>query len=116
MNSPQPSFALVKEYLVQDRDSNYHVKPKSWMRLKKQKLKDLRKFKAEMDIDIAWQFHTHPDGDEELHEIDLRILSYLSTGVMVIVTPDNVLGWFYDKRETKRAITEKMDFQIVNEE
>jgi proteasome lid subunit RPN8/RPN11 len=109
-------FALVKESLIQARDADCHIKPKSWMRIKKTKLQEMRRYKAEKNIDIAWQFHTHPDGSEVLHEIDLRILNYLSTGVFIIVTPTNIVGWFYDKRESKRALIEKMTFEVVNEE
>lgn len=75
----------------------------------------MRKLKEEKSIDIVYQFHTHPDGVEELHEVDLKILNYLSTGVMVVITPSNVLGWYFDKRETKKSIVEKMMFEIINE-
>jgi proteasome lid subunit RPN8/RPN11 len=85
------------------------------MRMKKKKLYTLRKLKEERELDIAWQFHTHPNGNEELHEIDLKILNYLSTGVMIVITPDNVLGWYFDKRETKKPYIDKMVFEIINE-
>ncbi len=75
----------------------------------------MRKLKADRNLDIVWQYHTHPDGIEELHEVDIKILDYLSTGVMIVVTPDNVLGWYYDRRETKKAIIDKMIFEIISE-
>lgn len=117
------NFAVVTGYqIVKSKSKNKeHVRPKSWMRLKKNKIYTMRKLKKEKNCDIVWQFHTHPWGDEELHEIDLKILNYLSTGVMIIITPKdspnggNVVGWFYDKRETKKPIIEKMVFEIIND-
>ncbi len=83
----------------------------------------MRKFKQELGVDIAWQFHTHPSGNEKLHNIDKRILKYLSNGVMIIVVPPieekgqkgHVVGWYYDKRYTKKPIVEKMVFEIITE-
>ncbi|MHA1674777.1 MAG: hypothetical protein ACTSYI_14275 [Promethearchaeota archaeon] len=51
----------------------------------------------------------------ELHDMDMQILNYLSTRVMIVITPDNVLGWYFDKRETKKPIIDKMVFEIINE-
>ncbi len=111
------NFAIVTGYQILKNKSKYeeHVRPKSWMRLKKNKIYTMRKLKKEKGVDIVWSFHSHPSGNEELHEIDLKILNYLSTGVMVIVTPDNILGWFFDRRETKKPIIEKMIFEIIND-
>jgi len=109
------NFGIVKGYEVTEDPADSHIKPKSWMRMKKKKLFSLRKYKEEQDIDIVWQFHTHPNGKEDLHETDLKILEYLSTGVMIVVTTDNIVGWYYDKRETKKAIIEKMTFEIIND-
>jgi len=109
------NFAIVKSYEITKADSDAHVRPKSWMRMKKNKIYTMRKLKEEKNIDIAWQFHTHPDGKEDLHDTDLKILNYLSTGVMIIITPTNILGWYFDKRETKKSLIEKMNFEIINE-
>ena len=109
------NFGIVNGYEITKKDAQSHIRPKSWMRMKKKKLYTLRKLKEERELDIAWQFHTHPKGNEELHEIDLKILNYLSTGVMIVVTPDNVLGWYFDKRETKKPYIDKMVFEIINE-
>ena len=109
------NFGIVNGYEITKKDAKSHERPKSWMRTKKKKLYTLRKLKEERNIDIAWQFHTHPTGTEDLHEIDLKILNYLSTGVMIIITPDNVLGWYFDKRETKKPYIDKMVFEIINE-
>jgi len=80
------------------------VKPRSWMRYKKSKIYNMRKFKQELGVDIVWQAHTHPSGNEKLHQIDKRILKYLSNG-----------GWYYDKRYTKKPIIERMVFEIISE-
>jgi hypothetical protein len=109
------NFAIVKGYEVTKDASDAHIRPKSWMRMKKNKIYTMRKIKEDRNIDIAWQFHTHPDDEEELHETDLKILNYLSTGVMIIITTGNILGWYFDKRETKKSIIEKMTFEIINE-
>jgi hypothetical protein len=108
-------FAIVNGYEIVKSDSDAHVRPKSWMRMKKNKIYTMRKMKEDRNLDIAWQFHTHPDSKEELHDTDLKILNYLSTGVMIIITPKNILGWFFDKRETKKSLLEKMIFEIINE-
>jgi proteasome lid subunit RPN8/RPN11 len=92
-----------------------HERPKSWMKMKKGKIKTTRKLKEEDGYDIIWQFHTHPSGDTELHEIDLKILNYLSMGVMVLITDKEILGWFYDKRSTKKPIIEKMIFEVIDD-
>ena len=59
--------------------------------------------------------HTHPSDNPELHEIDLKILNYLSVGVMIIITSKEVVGWFYDKRSTKKPIIEKMVFEVIDD-
>ncbi len=59
--------------------------------------------------------HKLPDGNENLHDVDTKILNYLSTGVMVIATENNLVGWFYDKRESKKPIVEKMVFEVISE-
>jgi proteasome lid subunit RPN8/RPN11 len=75
----------------------------------------MRKLKADKNADIVWVFHSHNDGVEELHDTDLKILNYLSTGVMIIITNSNILGWFFDKRETKKPLIDKMIFEIISE-
>jgi len=109
------NFGIVNGYEILENDSDAHIRPKSWIRVKKKKIYDMRKIKDEQGIDIVWQFHTHPDGKEELHEVDKAILNYLSTGVMIIITQKNVVGWFYDKRETKKPLIDKMIFEIISE-
>ncbi|MHA1745869.1 MAG: hypothetical protein ACTSWW_07705 [Promethearchaeota archaeon] len=109
------NFAIIKGYEISKDPSDAHVRPKSWMRMKKHKLYTMRRFREERNIDIIYQFHTHPSGKEPLHEVDLKILNYLTTGVFVVITPDNVVGWFFDKRETKKPLIDKMIFEIINE-
>ena len=102
-----------------------HVKPRSWMRYKKSKIYNMRKFKQELETDIVYQWHSHPSGNDKLHAIDKRILKYLSNGVMIIVIPAvpnrepeqkaHLVGWYYDKRYTKKPIIEKMVFEIISE-
>jgi len=109
------SFAVVSNFEVNETMSanEGHERPHSWMKLKKNKIKTTRKLKEEHDI--VWEFHTHPSGSAELHEIDLKILNYFSVGVMVIVTPTEVVGHYYDKRSTKKPVIEKMIFEIIDE-
>ncbi len=119
------NFGIVSKYIMNPdlRKTKAHVKPRSWMRYKKSKIYNMRKFKQELGVDIVWQWHTHPSGNEKLHSIDKRILKYLSNGVMIIVIPDSeerqqkagLVGWFYDKRYTKKPIIEKMVFEIISD-
>jgi hypothetical protein len=119
------NFGIVNKFIVNPdlRKTKAHVKPRSWMRYKKSKIYNMRKFKQEMTVDIVWQAHTHPSGNEKLHQIDKRILKYLSNGVMIIIVPNlpekdltpHLVGWYYDKRYTKKPIIEKMVFEIISE-
>ena len=119
------NFGIVTKFIPNPdlKKSRVHVKPRSWMRYKKSKIYNMRKFKQELGVDIVWQAHTHPSGNEKLHQIDKRILKYLSNGVMVIVIPEipdqnvkgNLIGWYFDKRYTKKPIIERMVFEIISE-
>ena len=119
------NFGIVSKFIPNPdlKKTRVHVKPRSWMRYKKSKIYNMRKFKQELGVDIVWQAHTHPSGNEKLHQIDRRILKYLSNGVMIIVIPDipeqnlkgNLIGWYYDKRYTKKPIIERMVFEIISE-
>ena len=119
------NFGIVNKFIVNTdlRRTKTHVKPRSWMRYKKSKIYNMRKFKQELGVDIVWQAHSHPSGNEKLHQIDKRILKYLSNGVMIIVIPGvpekeikpHLVGWYYDKRYTKKPIIEKMVFEIISE-
>ncbi len=111
------SFAVVTNFEVNETlsENEGHERPHSWMKLKKTKIKTTRKLKEEQGYDIVWEFHTHPSGSSDLHEIDLKILNYLSVGVMVIVTSKDVVGWYYDKRSTKKPIIEKMIYEVIDD-
>ncbi len=119
------NFGIVSKFIINSdlRRNKTHIKPRSWMRYKKSKIYNMRKFKQELGIDIVWQAHSHPSGNEKLHNIDKRILKYLSNGVMIIVIPliedkdqkAHLVGWYYDKRYTKKPIIEKMVFEIISE-
>jgi len=119
------NFGIVNKFIVNPdlRKSKTHVKPRSWMRYKKSKIYNMRKFKQELNVDIVWQAHTHPSGNDKLHQIDKRILKYLSNGVMIIIIPHipekelegHMVGWYYDKRYTKKPMIEKMVFEIIQE-
>ncbi len=120
------NFGIVNNFNMNNdlRKTKTHVKPRSWMRYKKSKIYNMRKFKQEPPFpDIVWQWHSHPSGNEKLHAIDKRILKYLSNGVMIIVIPAqpdkeqkaHLVGWYYDKRYTKKPIIEKMVFEIISE-
>ncbi|MBD3187121.1 hypothetical protein GF325_09855 [Candidatus Bathyarchaeota archaeon] len=111
------SFAVVSSFEIDEQrsDNEGHERPKSWMRMKKTKIKTNRKLKEEEGYDIIWNFHTHPSGNTELHEIDLKILNYLSMGVMVIITDKEIVGWYYDKRSTKKPIIEKMIYEVIDD-
>ncbi len=121
------NFGIVNKFIINPdlRKTKTHVKPRSWMRYKKSKIYNMRKFKQELGVDIVWQAHTHPSGSDKLHPIDKKILKYLSNGVMIIIIPNlpendpplkaHLVGWYYDKRYTKKPIIEKMVFEIIQE-
>ena len=119
------NFGICTQFIMNTdlRKTKVHVKPRSWMRYKKSKIYNMRKFKEELGVDIVWQAHTHPEGRDKLHAIDKRILKYLSNGVMILIIPAieekeqkaHLVGWYYDKRYTKKPIIEKMVFEIISE-
>jgi proteasome lid subunit RPN8/RPN11 len=119
------NFGIVNKFIMNPdiKKTKAHTKPRSWMRYKKSKIYNMRKFKQELGVDIVWQWHSHPSGKEKLHAIDKRILKYLSNGVMIIVIPEieeknqkkHMVGWYYDKRYTKKPIIERMVFEIITE-
>ncbi len=119
------NFGIVSKFIMNPelKKTKIHQKPRSWMRYKKSKIYNMRKFKETLGVDIAWQWHSHPSGNEKLHNIDKRILKYLSNGVMIIIIPSipeknqkaHLVGWYYDKRYTKKPIIEKMVFEIISE-
>ena len=119
------NFGICTKFIMGTdlRKNKVHIKPRSWMRYKKSKIYNMRKFKAELGVDIVWMWHSHPSGNDKLHAIDKRILKYLSNGVMIIVIPPapgkdqkpHLVGWYYDKRYTKKPIIEKMVFEIISE-
>ncbi|MHA1762313.1 MAG: hypothetical protein ACTSYC_00945, partial [Promethearchaeota archaeon] len=79
------NFGIVNSFIINTdlKKTKTHQKPRSWMRYKKSKIYNMRKFKQELGVDIVWQAHSHPSGNEKLHNIDKRILKYLSNGVMI---------------------------------
>jgi len=93
------------------------------MRYKKSKLYNMRKFKNDRDVDIVWQWHSHPSDKRKLHEMDKRILKYMSTGVMIIVIPPvpeknqkaHIVGWYYNKRSRRKPEIKKMVFEMISE-
>lgn len=44
---------------------------------------------------IVGEFHTHPDGTEELNLNDKRILRKLRSGLWIIVTASTVVPWYF---------------------
>ncbi|MBD3337544.1 MAG: hypothetical protein GF353_00455 [Candidatus Lokiarchaeota archaeon] len=101
-----------------------HQKPRSWMRYQKSKLYNMRKFKNNREnVDIVWQWHSHPSDKKKLHKMDKRILKYMSQGVMIIVIPPvpeenqeaHITGWYYDKRHRRKPRIEKMVFEMITE-
>jgi hypothetical protein len=93
------------------------------MRYKKSKIYKMRKFKEEQDVDIVWQWHSHPSAKEKLHKMDKRILKYMNSGVMIIVIPPvpekdqdaHVVGWYYDKQYRSKPMIDKMVFEVITE-
>ena len=110
------NFAVINNYTVNNDLKGCHIRPKSWIRLKKRKLYTMRKLKKDTKSDIIWQFHTHPSNNKELHDVDLQILKYFTTGVMIIITTDSIIGWYYKKMYDQKPFLDKMLFEIIGEE
>ena len=64
---------------------------------------------------IAKEFHTHPDGMEELNINDRRILKKLGRGFWIIVTPEKVVPWYSDSIDRAGSVLEKPKLEIVSE-
>jgi hypothetical protein len=109
-------IAIISKYQVNLEDAGCHNRPKSWIRLKKRKLYTMRKLKKDTKSDIAWQFHTHPTGNQELHDIDLQILKYLTVGVMIIITTNSIIGWYFKKTYVRKPFIDKMVFEVISDE
>jgi len=50
------NFGICTKFITTSElhKSKVHVKPRSWMRYKKSKIYNMRKFKAELGVDIVW--------------------------------------------------------------
>lgn len=110
------NFGIIRKFILEEDNHNFHERPKSWIRLKRRKIWMMRKLKKDLGCDIVWHFHIHPDGSEELKDIDLDILNYLGTGVMIVVTPSELTGWYFNKWGQKKPTLEKMRFEVILEE
>ncbi|MFO8017015.1 MAG: hypothetical protein R6U96_00125 [Promethearchaeia archaeon] len=121
------NFGICKKFTVNPEinipKAKTHKKPKSWKRYQTSKLYNMRKFKKKQDIDIVWQWHSHPTCRKKLHAMDKRILKYMSQGVMIIVIPPvpekdqeaSVVGWYYTKRHRRKPAIKKMTFELISE-
>lgn len=117
-------FVIVDSFETVDPNRKYHDRPKAWLQLKRRNIRMLREFKAtkmghnQKPITTVYPFHTHPNGDRKLDLIDQKILEYFGSGVMVICTPTEVVGWYYrcleiNGRRKKEWIL--MTFEIIEE-
>ncbi|MFO8017743.1 MAG: hypothetical protein R6U96_03855 [Promethearchaeia archaeon] len=103
------------------KEAKEHKKPRSWKRYQTSKLYNMRKFKKNQDVDIVWQWHSHPSTGKKLHAMDKRILKYMGQGVMIIVIPSvpkkdqdaTIVGWYYKKQRRKKPIIKKMTFELI---
>ncbi|MEM2741714.1 MAG: hypothetical protein QXD95_06140 [Nitrososphaeria archaeon] len=55
-----------------------------------------------MRKEIVGEFHTHPDGNEELTNKDKQILKWLGTKIMIIVTPNKIIPIQYIGSKNKK--------------
>jgi len=121
------NFGICKRFTLNPdiniKKAKKHKKPSSWMRYQKSKLYNMRKFKKNQDVDIVWQWHSHPSNKKKLHPMDKRILKYMSKGVMIIVIPPlpendqegNIVGWYYKKQHRRKPMIKKMVFELISE-
>ena len=70
---------------------------------------------------IVGEFHTHPDGSEELNINDKRILRKLGGGFWIIATPDKIVPWHFRisyethsaRARYRREIFEKLELKTI---
>jgi len=62
---------------------------------------------------IVGEFHTHPDGIDELNSNDKKILRKLRYGFWIITTKENVIPWFYQADEKGRTPNGYIDFNVT---
>jgi proteasome lid subunit RPN8/RPN11 len=55
--------------------------------------REVKKFIYDSKKNVVGEFHTHPDGSEELNINDRKILKKLGGGLWIIVTPKKVVPW-----------------------
>lgn len=121
------NFGICKKYIMNPdiniKKAKTHQKPSSWIRYQRSKLYNMRKFKDNQNIDIVWQWHSHPSGKKKIHPMDKRILKYMSQGVMIIVIPPvpeknqeaNIVGWYFKKKHRCKPSIKKMTFELISE-
>ena len=64
---------------------------------------------------IVGEFHTHPDGSEQLNINDRKILRKLGGGFWIIATPNKIVPWHFrvSYEKHKREIFEKLELHIT---
>ncbi|MFH8119958.1 MAG: Mov34/MPN/PAD-1 family protein [Candidatus Aenigmatarchaeota archaeon] len=69
--------------------------------------------KENLKKEIVGEFHTHPDGVEELSVNDRKILNRLGKGFWVIVTTQKVVPWYFEVIiDEFKSVIEKLRLEI----
>jgi proteasome lid subunit RPN8/RPN11 len=74
---------------------------------------DVKNVIYDAKTDIVGEFHTHPDGMEELNINDRKILRKLGRGLWIIVTPQKVVPWYFEVIDKFKHICEKPDLELT---
>ena len=83
-----------------------HFKP-SW-----DAYRDVKNRIHEIKKSFVGEFHTHPDGMEELNINDRKILRKLGGGFWVIVTLQRVVPWYFKHIDKSKDICERVPLEI----
>jgi len=64
---------------------------------------------------IVGEFHTHPDGNENLNINDRKILRKLGGGFWIIATPKKVIPWYFSvtREKHKEENFEKLELNLT---
>lgn len=100
---------IIEDFYVLPTRSGHkiHFKP-NWKAYRE----GFRYIRQNLMKNVVGEFHTHPDGMEELNINDRRILKKLGRGFWVIVTPKKIIPWFYIRSNDEENF-QRIDVQII---
>lgn len=77
---------------------------------------DVKNMIYESRKSIVAEFHTHPDGSEELNVNDKKILKKLGKGLWILVTCKGIVPWYFEMKNKSEGFYKKIDVQLINDD